>query len=89
MCIATQEEKHWQLNQVTSVCWKMLIVILLISVGFIRHEGETIGGGDTVAGPARYATLASSAVIFLGLLKLNTIGPGLTETVKDLWRKNK
>jgi hypothetical protein len=33
------------------------------------------------------AALASSTVMFLGLLKLNLMGPGLTPTIKQLWKK--
>lgn len=39
------------------------------------------------AGPTRYAILASSAIMFAGLLRLNLTGPGLTPTVKKLWKK--
>lgn len=36
---------------------------------------------------ARYALLAATVVTCLGLLKLNIQGPGLTESIKSLWRK--
>ena len=31
--------------------------------------------------------LGASAVAYLGIMKVNLSGPGLTETVKTLWRK--
>jgi succinate dehydrogenase (ubiquinone) membrane anchor subunit len=31
--------------------------------------------------------LAGSVVAYLGIMKVNLSGPGLTETVKALWRK--
>ncbi|WIA13062.1 hypothetical protein OEZ86_006356 [Tetradesmus obliquus] len=37
--------------------------------------------------PVRAAILASSLVTYLGIMKVNLAGPGLTETVKTLWRK--
>lgn len=37
--------------------------------------------------PVRAAVLAASAVTYLGIMKINLGGPGLTETVKLLWRK--
>jgi len=39
------------------------------------------------AAPVRAAILASSLVTYLGIMKVNLAGPGLTETVKTLWRK--
>ena len=39
------------------------------------------------AGAARWGALASSTVMFVGLLKLNLMGPGITPTVKQLWKK--
>jgi succinate dehydrogenase (ubiquinone) membrane anchor subunit len=35
----------------------------------------------------RAAVLGASAVAYLGIMKVNLSGPGLTETVKALWRK--
>ena len=40
------------------------------------------------AGVARYGALASSTIMFLGLLKLNLLGPGITPTVKQLWKNS-
>lgn len=40
------------------------------------------------AGVARVGALASSSIMLLGLLKLNLMGPGLTASVKELWKKN-
>ncbi|KAF8067355.1 sdh4 [Scenedesmus sp. PABB004] len=37
--------------------------------------------------PARAAILGASLVTYLGIMKVNLAGPGLTETVKRLWRK--
>ncbi len=31
--------------------------------------------------------LGMSVVTYLGIMKMNLAGPGLTETVKGLWRK--
>lgn len=38
-------------------------------------------------GPVRAAILGASIVTYLGIMKVNLAGPGLTETVKTLWRK--
>lgn len=35
----------------------------------------------------RAAVLGASLVAYLGIMKVNLSGPGLTETVKTLWRK--
>ena len=37
-------------------------------------------------GPLRVVMLGVTGVTLLGILKLNVSGPGLTETVKGLWR---
>lgn len=37
--------------------------------------------------PVRAAVLGASAIAYLGIMKVNLSGPGLTETVKALWRK--
>ena len=39
--------------------------------------------------PARYAVLASTAVMALGAAKLNVAGPGVSATVKKLWATGK
>ena len=39
-----------------------------------------------IVGPCRIAMLGLTAFTVLGLLKLNTTGEGLTETLKKLWR---
>ena len=36
---------------------------------------------------ARYLLLGATGLTILGLLKLNLMGPGLTETYKSLWRE--
>jgi succinate dehydrogenase (ubiquinone) membrane anchor subunit len=41
----------------------------------------------TFAGPVRGAILGASLITYLGIMKVNLAGPGLTETVKTLWRK--
>lgn len=46
------------------------------------------GGLQMSAGVARYGALASSTIMFLGLLKLNLLGPGITPTVKQLWKNS-
>jgi succinate dehydrogenase (ubiquinone) membrane anchor subunit len=38
---------------------------------------------------ARGATAVGLVIITLGLLKLNISGPGITDTIKELWRKPK
>eukprot|EP00600_Ochromonadales_sp_CCMP1393_P005373 CAMPEP_0174954486 /NCGR_PEP_ID=MMETSP0004_2-20121128/450_1 /TAXON_ID=420556 /ORGANISM="Ochromonas sp., Strain CCMP1393" /LENGTH=76 /DNA_ID=CAMNT_0016202303 /DNA_START=283 /DNA_END=513 /DNA_ORIENTATION=+ len=38
---------------------------------------------------ARAALLAATVVGAAGILKLNATGPGLTESIKSLWRKPK
>lgn len=38
-------------------------------------------------GPVRAGVLGMSVVTYLGIMKMNLGGPGLTETVKGLWRK--
>jgi succinate dehydrogenase (ubiquinone) membrane anchor subunit len=38
---------------------------------------------------ARAALLAATVIAAAGLLKLNVEGPGLTETIKSLWRAPK
>jgi hypothetical protein len=42
---------------------------------------------QTPTAPVRAAVLATSVVAYLGIMKVNLTGPGLTETVKTLWRK--
>lgn len=37
--------------------------------------------------PVRVGILGMSAVAFLGLLKLNTTGAGITGTLRQLWKK--
>lgn len=39
--------------------------------------------------PVRYGLLGASGITALGLLKLNLFGPGLTDTVRSLWRHEK
>jgi hypothetical protein len=34
----------------------------------------------------RYGLLGASGVAALGLLKLNVFGPGITDTVRSLWK---
>uniref|UniRef100_A0A7S3QKD0 Succinate dehydrogenase [ubiquinone] cytochrome b small subunit n=1 Tax=Dunaliella tertiolecta TaxID=3047 RepID=A0A7S3QKD0_DUNTE len=38
-------------------------------------------------GPARVCVLGMSAFSFLGLMKINAAGPGITQTVKGLWHR--
>ncbi|KAG2493622.1 hypothetical protein HYH03_008139 [Edaphochlamys debaryana] len=38
-------------------------------------------------GPARVGVLGMSVITYLGIMKVNLSGPGLTETVRGLWRK--
>ena len=39
--------------------------------------------------PARYGLMGASGVAALGLLKLNLLGPGFTDTVRSFWRYEK
>ncbi|KAK9810025.1 hypothetical protein WJX72_003584 [[Myrmecia] bisecta] len=41
----------------------------------------------SVLGVSRWGALAVTGVTLLGFMKLNLAGPGLTHTVKELWRK--
>lgn len=43
--------------------------------------------GKGARGPAQVGMLAFTGVSMVGLTKLNLAGPGVTETVKSLWRK--
>lgn len=45
--------------------------------------------GAMYAVPVRYGLLGASGITALGLLKLNLFGPGLTDTVRSLWRHEK
>lgn len=38
------------------------------------------------AGVTRWGALATTGIALAGLLKLNLQGPGITQTVKQLWR---
>lgn len=38
-------------------------------------------------GPVRAGVLGMTAITFIGLLKMNTTGLGVTQTVKGLWHK--
>lgn len=40
-----------------------------------------------IRGPARVAVLGATLITYLGIMKVNLSGPGLTETVKGLWAK--
>lgn len=40
----------------------------------------------SIRGVARWGVLGSSLVIAAGMLKLNVAGPGVTATVKALWK---
>jgi hypothetical protein len=37
--------------------------------------------------PARVGVLGMSTIMFLGLMKLNIMGPGLCSSIKQLWQK--
>mmetsp|Transcript_16970 Transcript_16970/g.35454 ORF Transcript_16970/g.35454 Transcript_16970/m.35454 type:complete len:139 (-) Transcript_16970:166-582(-) len=43
--------------------------------------------GKAAVGPSRYIMLGATGITMAGLLKLNLSGPGVTESVKSLWRK--
>ncbi|GLC34961.1 hypothetical protein PLESTM_000259300 [Pleodorina starrii] len=38
-------------------------------------------------GPVRVGVLGMSIITYLGIMKMNLSGPGVTETVKGLWRR--
>lgn len=37
--------------------------------------------------PVRSVVLAASVITYLGMMKLNLSGPGVTQSVKALWKK--
>lgn len=39
--------------------------------------------------PAQWGMVALTAIMIIGLLKINLTGPGLTELVKSVWREPK
>lgn len=39
--------------------------------------------------PTRYGLMGASAITWLGLMKLNFTGPGITETIRSLWHRPK
>ena len=43
--------------------------------------------GKAAVGPARVVMAGATGLTALGLLKLTLTGPGLTETIKSLWRE--
>lgn len=45
------------------------------------------GLGAALIGPARWVMLGVTVSTALGLTKLNLTGPGITETIKSLWRR--
>ena len=47
---------------------------------------ERVSCSPLTAGPARFGLMGASAVATLGLLKLNLLGPGITDTVRSFWR---
>jgi succinate dehydrogenase (ubiquinone) membrane anchor subunit len=65
--------------------------LLAIIVPFHSHVGLSAVVTDYV--PKAYRTLARAGVLgasiitFAGLIKLNIKGPGITETVKSVWKK--
>eukprot|EP00955_Chlamydomonas_euryale_P107786 365800-Chlamydomonas_euryale.AAC.39 len=40
------------------------------------------------ARPARVGLLGASAITYLGLMKLNLAGPGITDSIRGLWRRS-
>ena len=42
--------------------------------------------GKSARGPAKVVMLGVTGLTTLGLLKLNIEGPGITETLKSMWR---
>jgi succinate dehydrogenase (ubiquinone) membrane anchor subunit len=49
------------------------------------YAAKLLGSG--ARGPARIGMLAFTGISVAGLTKLNLTGPGITETVKAMWRK--
>lgn len=60
-------------------------------IPFHSHVALNAVISDYVPKPARFgaraALLAATIVTVAGLMKLNIEGPGITETLKSLWRK--
>lgn len=54
-----------------------------IALGYVLADYVPKG----IAGLARVGVLGVSVMTFAGLMKLNLTGPGVTQTVKDLWTK--
>ena len=54
----------------------------------VSHPFDSTGSEaeSLLAGASRFAALASTGIALVGLMKLNLQGPGITETVKQLWR---
>ena len=44
---------------------------------------------DIFAGVCRYGMVGATVITIAGLTKLNVFGPGMTETIKYLWRTPK
>ena len=68
-------------------------ILLGIAFPFHSHVGLNYVISDYVPkqsrSVARGALVVLTAITVLGLLKLNLSGPGLTESIKSLWRKPK
>lgn len=67
--------------------------MLAILIPFHSHVGISHVIADYVPKAmrniARAGLFGASFILFSGLMKLNVSGPGLTETVKALWRQPK
>ncbi len=66
---------------------------LAVMIPFHGHVGMNYVISDYV--PKAYKTIARSSMVgltlitFMGLMKLNTRGSGITESVKSMWREPK
>lgn len=68
-------------------------LVLGVAFPFHSHVGLNYVISDYVPkqsrSMARGALMVCTVVTVIGLLKLNLSGPGLTESIKGLWRKPK
>lgn len=73
------------------------VKVVAIKVAIMRHDtyfcpwthkpSSTSPPAVVAAVPVRAAILGASVITYLGIMKVNLAGPGLTETVMTLWRK--
>ena len=69
-------------------------MLSVLSIDKLDDRSANVGAlalmsGWICAGPMRLGLLGASGVAALGLLKLNVLGPGFTDTVRSFWRYKK